>query len=76
MAASAAETAPAPASARPRVAFIPVEGMIDEHRFHQFDRALNRALEAKPDFVVVHITTDGGLVSSAMDMAGHAGHTA
>lgn len=67
--ATAAAVAPGPGpGAAPRVAFIPVEGGIDEHRAGQFERALERALAAKPEFIVLKVTTDGGRLDSAMEM--------
>lgn len=64
---SATAAAAAPA-APPRVALVPIEGMIDEHRASQFERAMTQALADKPDIIVVHITTDGGRVDSAEEI--------
>lgn len=67
----AVETAPAgpePTASAPVVAFVPVDGVIDDHRAGQFKRTLEQALAAKPDYVVVRIATDGGHLGSAMEM--------
>jgi membrane-bound serine protease (ClpP class) len=51
-----------------RVAFLPIDGVIDDHRASQFKRTLDQALATKPQFVVVRIATDGGQLGSAMEM--------
>lgn len=75
VAAPAPEAKPAPAvaakpdaTAKPRVAFLPIDGVIDDHRASQFERALAQAMATKPDIIVARIATDGGHLGSAMDM--------
>jgi membrane-bound serine protease (ClpP class) len=57
-----------PSTSAPTVAFVPIDGVIDDHRAAQFKRTLEQALAAKPKFVVVRIATDGGQLGSAMEM--------
>lgn len=54
--------------AKPTIAFLPIDGVIDDHRAGQFKRTLEQALAIKPQFVVVRIATDGGHLGSAMEM--------
>ena len=61
------EAGPQPAAA-PTVAFVPIDGVIDDHRAGQFERAMEKALAAKPRFVVVRVATDGGHLGAAMEM--------
>lgn len=66
---AAAQAGPSPEAAKPPVvAFVPVDGVIDDHRAGQFKRTLEQALERKPQYVVVRIATDGGHLGSAMEM--------
>jgi membrane-bound serine protease (ClpP class) len=63
--APAAGPAVAPA---PLVAYIPIDGVIDDHRAGQFQRALDRVLAANPRYIVCRVATDGGHLGSAMEM--------
>src|SRR4051812_10035376 len=71
-----AEDAPLPANgnrqlmASPAVAYIPIEGMIDEYKARYFKRAVEQAVAAKVAAVVVHLTTDGGTLSGGREMMG------
>ncbi len=62
------EAGPAPVAKSPTVAYIPVDGVIDDHRAGQFERALEQALTSKPTYIVVRVATDGGSLGSAMQM--------
>jgi len=62
----AVESGPKPAAVT--VAYIPVDGVIDDHRAGQFERALEQAQKNKPTFIVVRVATDGGHLGSAMQM--------
>jgi membrane-bound serine protease (ClpP class) len=61
------EAGPRPAVA-PTVAFVPVDGVIDDHRAGQFERAIDNALKSNPRYIVVRVATDGGSLGSAMQM--------
>ena len=61
------EAGPQPAAA-PVVAFVPVDGVIDDHRAGQFERAIDNAMKSKPRYIVVRVATDGGSLGSAMQM--------
>lgn len=72
---SAADPAPAveggprqTAVAAPTVAFVPIDGVIDDHRAGQFERAIDNALKTSPRYIVVRVATDGGSLGSAMQM--------
>lgn len=73
---AAADPAPTPApveagpqpAAVPTVAFVPVDGVIDDHRAGQFERAIENALKTNPRYIVVRVATDGGSLGSAMQM--------
>lgn len=57
-------------AARPAgsVAYIKIDGAIEPGRAEYFKQSLERAKQAKVATVVVHLTTDGGLVRSGEDM--------
>jgi membrane-bound ClpP family serine protease len=61
-------SAPAPAAEGHRVAYIPIDGEIDEQRATYYKHAVAAAVAAHVDTVVVHLTTNGGLVSAGSDM--------
>ncbi|MEK7413902.1 MAG: hypothetical protein AAB263_11360 [Planctomycetota bacterium] len=63
-----AEATQPPLRAKPTVAVVPIEGVIDPHRAGQFERALDKALAGKPDFIVIRLDTPGGRLDSAMEM--------
>ncbi|MCS6970817.1 MAG: NfeD family protein [Planctomycetota bacterium] len=56
------------AGGKPLVAFIPIDGAIDDHRAGQFERAVDRALALSPRYIVCRIATDGGALDAAMRM--------
>lgn len=66
--ATAAAIEPGPHPAKPRIAYVPVDGVIDDHRAGQFERALEAAMATKPDYIVARIATDGGQLGAAMHM--------
>jgi membrane-bound serine protease (ClpP class) len=65
---AASETAK-PEVASKRVALLEIDGAIDPNMARYFKRALNDARTAKVDAVVVHMTTPGGYVFCAEEMA-------
>lgn len=65
---STAAAVPEGPSVKPVVAFIPIDGVIDEHRAGQFERAIARAVEIRPRYIVCRIATDGGALDAAMRM--------
>lgn len=56
-----------PEGGRP-VVYIPIDGVIDEHRAGQFGRALDRVLGMNPRLIVTRVATDGGSLDAAMAM--------
>jgi membrane-bound serine protease (ClpP class) len=66
--AAAAAPAVTAATAAQRVAYIPIDGMIDALKAAYFKRALADARAAKVDAVVVHLTTNGGTVDAGTEM--------
>src|ERR1043165_5156964 len=60
---------PAPDRAGPeagkRIAYLKIDGVIDPGKAAYYRRALDQAIVAKVDAVVVHLTTPGGRVDSA-----------
>ncbi len=56
------------AAAGHRVAYIPIDGDINELRASYFKHALEQAVAAKVDSVVVHLTTNGGTLGGGSDM--------
>jgi membrane-bound serine protease (ClpP class) len=73
--AAGAPGADAPAGARAnghpgsRCACIPIEGMIDRGKAVFLRRALAEAISQKVDTVVIHLTTNGGELGAALDIA-------
>lgn len=65
---AAGPAAGAPTADAPRVAFVHIDGEINEHRARQFQRTLDQALATKPKQVVVRVATDGGSLGSAMEI--------
>ena len=57
--------------ARPggRCACIPIEGMIDHGKAVFLRRSMDQALSQKFDTVIIHLTTNGGELGAALDMA-------
>ncbi|MBA3938502.1 MAG: hypothetical protein H0X38_13670 [Planctomycetes bacterium] len=51
-----------------RVAYIPIDGEINELRASYFKHAVDQAVAAKVDTVVVHLTTNGGTLGGGSDM--------
>jgi membrane-bound serine protease (ClpP class) len=68
---SATETTPvttgpeAPTTAAKRIAYIKIDGVIDDGKAAYYQRSLDKAVEQKVDVVVVHLTTPGGGVMAA-----------
>ena len=64
--------APAPDQAKPeagkRIAYLKIDGVIDPGKAAYYRRALDQAIAAKVDAVVVHLTTPGGRVDSAEEI--------
>lgn len=61
------EAAATPSSAK-RIAYVKIDGVIDPGKSKYYRRALDQAIAAKVDAVVVHLTTPGGRVDSAEEM--------
>ncbi len=57
-----------PASTSKRIAYVKIDGVIDPHKVAYYRRAMDAAVAAKVDAVVVHLTTPGGGVGSAIEM--------
>jgi len=51
-----------------RIAYVKIEGVIDPHKVAYYRRSMDAAIAAKVDAVVVHLTTPGGRVDSAIEM--------
>ncbi|MBA3699366.1 MAG: hypothetical protein H0W78_10980 [Planctomycetes bacterium] len=51
-----------------RIAYVKIDGEIDQNRAAYYRRAMDAAIAAKVDAVVVHMTTPGGGVGSAIEM--------
>jgi membrane-bound serine protease (ClpP class) len=62
------KTAPNPAATGKRIAYVKIDGVIDPGKVAYYRRALDAAVTAKVDAVVVHLTTPGGRVDSAEEM--------
>lgn len=56
------------ANAAKRIAYIEIDGVIDPGMSRYYRRAMDAAIKAKVDAVVVHLTTPGGRVDSAEEM--------
>jgi membrane-bound serine protease (ClpP class) len=67
-AADRAGPATAAASAAPVVAYIEIEGVIDDMQKRYVERALTTARERGAQVIVTHITSPGGLVTAAEDI--------
>lgn len=67
---SVVEAAPSAvaASTAKRIAYIEIDGVIDPGMSRYYRRAMDAAIKAKVDAVVVHLTTPGGRVDSAEEM--------
>jgi membrane-bound serine protease (ClpP class) len=52
-----------------RCACIPIEGMIDHGKAVYLRRAMAEAISQKVDTVLIHLTTNGGELGAALDMA-------
>ena len=62
------EAAASAASTAKRIAYIEIDGEIDPAMSRYYRRAMDEAVKAKVDAVVVHLTTPGGRVDSAEEM--------
>lgn len=60
--------APEPAPAAKRIAYVKIDGVIDPHKAAYYRRSMDAAIAAKVDAVVVHLTTPGGRVDSAIEI--------
>ena len=60
--------ADATASTTKRIAYIKIEGVIDPGKSRYYQRAMDEAIEQKVDAVVVHLTTPGGRLDSAIEI--------
>ena len=65
---AAASAATVTASTAKRIAYIEIDGEIDPAMSRYYRRAMDEAVKAKVDAVVVHLTTPGGRVDSAEEM--------
>ena len=70
------EAAASAASTAKRIAYIEIDGEIDPAMSRYYRRAMDEAVKAKVDAVVVHLTTPGGRVDSAEEMVKAAYHLA
>jgi membrane-bound serine protease (ClpP class) len=66
--ATPATAAPATTATEKRIAYVQIDGVIDPGKVAYYRRALDAAIAAKVDAVVVHLTTPGGRVDSAEEM--------
>jgi membrane-bound serine protease (ClpP class) len=53
----------------PRIGYIPIDGMIDRGKAAYLRRTLAAASAAKVQIVVIHLTTNGGELGAALEMA-------
>lgn len=60
--------APEAGPAAKRIAYVKIEGVIDPHKVAYYRRSMDAAIAAKVDAVVVHLTTPGGRVDSAIEI--------
>jgi membrane-bound serine protease (ClpP class) len=52
-----------------RIAYIPIEGLIDRGKAAYLKRVIGVAIGDKVDCILIHLTTDGGQLGAALDMA-------
>lgn len=67
--AGAQDPAPAPAAPSVEAAFVTIDGSIDELTERTFYSRVQKALESKPRFLVVSISSGGGKVESSRNIA-------
>lgn len=59
----------APAAGPKRIAYVEIDGVIDDGKVAYYRRAIERAVEAKVDAVVVYLNTPGGSAASAEEIS-------
>jgi membrane-bound serine protease (ClpP class) len=62
------ESAPSAVTPAKRIAYVKIDGVIDPHKAAYYRRAMDAAISAKVDAVIVHLTTPGGRVDSAIEI--------